>query len=215
MNSNILKALTVFSIALFIGWIAIQATSLKIEKATSQFMDGDIIFQSSMSGQSAAIQIATNSKYSHCGMIFLEDGEVYVLEAVQPVKVTPLDVWITHGDDHHYVVKRLVDRGEHLNPRELSKMKNLGESWIGKNYDITFEWDDSRIYCSELVWKLYSRGAGLDLCALQELRDFDLTSPIVSRIVKERYGKKIPWDEKVVSPGALFDCPLLETVLEN
>lgn len=215
MDSKFLIVLTVIIITLFTSWIAVQATPLGKEKASAQFMDGDIIFQSSMSGQSAAIQIATNSKYSHCGIVFLEDGEPFVLEAVQPVKVTSLDKWITHGDDHHYVVKRLVDRQAELSKDEIDKMRDLGEAWIGKNYDITFEWDDSRIYCSELVWKLYDRGAGIELCALQELRDFDLTSPIVSRIVKERYGKKIPWSEKVVSPGALYDCPQLETVLEN
>lgn len=31
--------------------------------------DGDIIFQTSLSGQSKAIQAATGSPYSHCGII--------------------------------------------------------------------------------------------------------------------------------------------------
>lgn len=215
MDTKLLIALTVITMTLFSSWIAIQSSPINKSKAASEFMDGDIIFQSSMSGQSAAIQVATNSKYSHCGIVFLEEGKPFVLEAVQPVKLTPLKKWITHGDDHHFVVKRLVDREGELSKSETDKMKDLGDAWLGKNYDITFEWDDSRIYCSELVWKLYERAAGIELCELQELRDFDLSSTIVSRIVEERYGSDIPWDEKVVSPGALFDCPLLEIVFEK
>jgi hypothetical protein len=34
-----------------------------------QFRNGDIIFHTSTSDQSKAIQLATNSRYSHCGII--------------------------------------------------------------------------------------------------------------------------------------------------
>ena len=33
--------------------------------------DGDIIFQSSKSQQSKAVELATNSVFSHCGIIFI------------------------------------------------------------------------------------------------------------------------------------------------
>ena len=60
---------------------------------SSMIKDGDIIFQTSLSQQSHAIQLATHSKYSHCGLIFKRKSGVdewCVLEAVQPVKWTPL-----------------------------------------------------------------------------------------------------------------------------
>ena len=53
--------------------------------------DGDLIFQTSLSRQSEAIQKATKSRYSHCGLIFRKGGGFVVYEAVQPVKTTPLD----------------------------------------------------------------------------------------------------------------------------
>jgi hypothetical protein len=34
------------------------------------FKNGDLIFQISTSGQSKAIQLATHSKYSHCGILY-------------------------------------------------------------------------------------------------------------------------------------------------
>ena len=40
--------------------------------------DGDIIFHTSRSAQSLAIQRATHSPYSHVGVIFLRDGKPFV-----------------------------------------------------------------------------------------------------------------------------------------
>ena len=60
---------------------------------SEELQDGDIIFQTSKSSQSKAIQLATNSKYSHCGLIFKRKNgqdDWCVIEAVQPVKWTPL-----------------------------------------------------------------------------------------------------------------------------
>jgi hypothetical protein len=82
---------------------------------------------------------------------------------------------------------------------------------VGKNYDLTFEWNDDRIYCSELVYKIYKRGAGVSVGTLQKLRDFNLNSPIVRAKLNERYGKNIPLNETVISPGSIFaDSNLVE-----
>ena len=67
----------------------------------NEIRDGDIIFQTSTSGQSKAIQIATGSKYSHMGIIYKEGNEIFVYEAVQPVKLTPLKDWISRGENGH------------------------------------------------------------------------------------------------------------------
>lgn len=173
---------------------------------------GDIIFQTSNSGQSKAIQLATHSKYSHCGILFLVDtGDYYwrVLEAVQPVKFTPLDKWIARGDGGHYVVKRLK------HTPILSAMFNSFGEYIGKDYDLYFSWSDEKMYCSELVWKFYKEETGLEVGKLQELKEFDLSNPIVKKKLKERYGKNIPYNEKVISPAAIFDSELLKTVIEK
>lgn len=179
------------------------------------FQDGDIIFQISQSAQCKAIRIATKSKYSHCGIIYKHDGKYYVYEAVQPVTITPLNNWIKRGEKNHYVVKRLKNADEVLTPHVIQKMKQIGEGFYNKNYDLTFEWDDSRMYCSELVWKMYKRAANIQVGKLGKLGDFDLSHPIVQAKVKERYGNNIPMDETVISPQAIFDSHLLITVKEE
>jgi len=179
----------------------------------SKIRDGDLIFQTSLSQQSKAIQLATKSKYSHCGIIYKEKDNYYVYEAVQPVKRTPLDKWIARGKDGRFVVKRLKKADEILTPETLKKMKQAGEAFRGKSYDLTFEWSDEKIYCSELIWKIYQRAAGIEIGKLEKLSDFDLTSETVKTKMKERYGDKIPMNETVISPAAIFDSELLETII--
>jgi hypothetical protein len=174
--------------------------------------EGDLIFQSTSGGQGRAIQIATGSPYSHVGIVFKRGEELMVYEAVQPVKVTPLKQFIARGDNDHFVVKRLKKRDELLSKKELAAMKKAGDKHLGKDYDLYFEWSDKKMYCSELVWKIYKEGAGIHIGKLQKLKDFNLNNPIVQYKLKERYGRNIPYEEEVISPAAIFDSELLEEI---
>lgn len=170
---------------------------------------GDIIFQSSQSSQSKAIQLATHSDYSHTGMIVIREKKPYVFEAVGPVIYTPLQKWITHGKDGKYIVRR-VDGG--LSAQQKQKLAQTAKRYLGKPYDLAFSWSDDRQYCSEVVWKVYDKALGMKLGKLQKLKDFDLSNPAVQAKIKERYGKHVPLNETVISPQAVFDAPGLETV---
>lgn len=174
-----------------------------------ELRDGDIVFQQSKSSQSAAVAAATHSRYTHMGMIRLRDGKPVVVEAVQPVKETPYAAWVARGVGKHVVVKRF---SEPLTDDSLKRMHAIEDSFLGKAYDLAFAWDDERIYCSELVWKVYDRGAGVQLGTVQKLRDFDLTHAAVRAKLAERYGAAIPLDEDVISPQAIFEDPRLVVI---
>lgn len=177
--------------------------------------DGDIIFQISKSNQSKAIQLATKSKYSHMGMIYKKADKVYVFEAIQPVKLTLLENWIARGERNHYVVKRLKESERILSKEVKQKMKLTGERFLGKDYDVYFEWSDNRIYCSELVWKIYKATINIEIGKLEKLRDFDLSNKLVEKKLKERYGANIPMNELVISPASMFSSDKLRTVYEE
>lgn len=183
--------------------------------SADQLRDGDIIFQTSQSSQSAAIQLATHSRYSHMGMIFFQNGKPYVFEAIRTVQYTPLDQWIDRGKSGKYVIKRLQNADSLMTPQSIEKLKTVAATFNGKPYDLAFEWSDDSIYCSELIWKIYDRGIGVQVGQLKKLRDFDLSNPAVKNKMKERYGDKIPMDETVVSPGDMFSSELLQIVTEN
>ncbi|MFT4827117.1 MAG: hypothetical protein ACI96L_000401 [Paracoccaceae bacterium] len=179
------------------------------EQESTDWQNGDIVFQDSESTQSLAIKLATNSKYSHCGIVMNLNDEWMVLEAVQPVKVTPIDKWIAGGTEGQYVRKRLKN-GKQLSVAVANKMWKIGESYIGKNYDIFFDWSDDRLYCSELVYKIYQRGAGIELGTMKKLKEYNLNSKEVQEQLKLRYGADIPLNHKMISPQDIFESDLLE-----
>ncbi len=174
--------------------------------------DGDILFQDFPSPQSMAVKIATNSEFSHCGIIFYENDIPMVWEAVQPVTITSLDRWIGRDVDSHYVVKRLINSDSIFADTIVAQMKKYGKTHLGKDYDIYFGWSDERLYCSEYVWKMYNSALNIELGSLKSLKEYNLTHPAVVDKLKERYGDNIPLNEPVVSPQDVFDSDKLETV---
>ena len=64
-------------------------------------------------------------------------------------------------------------------------MKQIGEKYAGKEYDLYFDWSDSRIYCSELVWKIYKEAVGLKIEELEKLCDFNLTDSAVKKSLRK------------------------------
>lgn len=177
--------------------------------------DGDIIFHTSRSSQSIAIQRATGSRYSHMGIIFIRNGVPLVFEAVQTARSIPLKTWTARGAGGHFVVKRLADADRILTAEAVGKMRKAAKAFEGRPYDLTFEWSDDRIYCSELVWKIYERALGIEIGALQRLEEFRLDDPAVRKKMKERYGTVIPLNEQVISPAAMFDASNLTVVLQQ
>ncbi|MBK5142853.1 YiiX family permuted papain-like enzyme [Budviciaceae bacterium BWR-B9] len=174
-----------------------------------QPQSGDIIFHTSRSSQSKAIQLATHSPYSHMGIILFKNNKPYVYEASKRVQYTPLHEWIERGVNGKYVVKRLKHP---LTVEQQSQIQKAAQIYANAPYDLSFSWSDEKQYCSELVWKIYFNALGVKIGNLQKLREFDLTSTPVKKKLAERYGSSIPLDETVISPDAIFDSPLLTVV---
>lgn len=68
------------------------------------------------------------------------------------------------------------------------------------------------VYCSELIWKIYAQGAGIELCKPDPFSDFPLSAPSVKKLIKERYGSTFNLDEPIVSPYALYKSNLLDKI---
>ena len=211
----LLMALAIAAYPRLLRFRSHQAAEAATAQITSQLRDGDLIFHTSLSAQSQAIQLATHSPYSHCGILYQQNGQWQVFEAVQPVKLTPLASWIARGQGGHFVTKRLRDAATVLTPAALMRLKAAGKPMLGRSYDLYFGWADDRIYCSELIWKVYERGLHRRIGQLQQLWDFDLSHPAVQAKLHERYGRRLPLAETVISPVSLFNSPELVTVLNR
>jgi uncharacterized protein YycO len=177
--------------------------------------EGDIVFQTIPSSQSRAIQTATKSRFSHVGMVLSHAGRLMVYEAIGPVKFTTVDSWVGRDTNHHVVVKRLRNADSLLTSASLAKLESTALEFEGKPYDSAFNWSDEKLYCSELVWKIFDRALKIDIGVLRKLKSFDLSSPEVQKKLKERYPDGVPLEETVVSPQDVFESGLLVTVYEQ
>lgn len=180
-----------------------------VHRSNTSLKNGDIVFIVNPGGQGKAIQLATKSKFTHVGVIFIENGKPYVYHAIEPVSKDAFDDFVSMSSDKKYVIKRLKDQSL-LNPIIIDKMLKEANSKIGKHYDIAFNWNDEELYCSEFVWKLYKNALGIEIGKLRPLKDFDLSHEAVKEIMHERYGDKIPLEEKMISPGDMYISDLLQ-----
>ncbi len=177
--------------------------------------NGDIIFQTLKSTLSLAIQKATKSKYSHVGVIYIKNNKPFVYEAIGPVKFTPLKEWINKGEGKKFVVKRILNAKKILTKEAIKKLMKIGSKFKGKEYDSQFKWSDDKIYCSELVWKMYKQAFNIEIGKLEKVDDFDFSDPIVKKEVKKRFGNSIPKNETAISPKSMFYSDKLITVYNN
>ena len=110
------------------------------------------------------------------------------------------------------MVSRLKNADEILTAEVVKRMESQIDVHLGKSYDIHFDWSDDKMYCSELVWKIYKECANIEVGGLKPLKEYDLTHPVVKRTMEERYGRNIPYNEPMISPGAIFESELFRVI---
>jgi len=173
--------------------------------------EGDVVFQSLPGGVDLieAIEGATHSPFSHCGMVEKYDGQWVVLEAIEPVKRTPLFLWIWRGRGSRFAAYRLKPELQAAVPAMLAG----AEKFMGHPYDSRYRMDDEFIYCSELVFKGYRAATGKDLGKLMRLGDLDW-KPYMDTIIKYDgcTPETPPLDRLIITPRDLALAPELARV---
>lgn len=198
------------------------AESASLATLRSRLQDNDIIFAQSSTRQSLAIRQATGSPWTHMGIVVVDGDKLRIVEAgMNGVAYASLDSFISRSRDRRIVVKRLKDE-ERLTPEARAGIRASLRSDLGKEYDRLFEWSDKKIYCSELVWRAYHRGAGISLGEVQRVRQLQYEEPAVRDLIKERYrltGAQIEQsallDEQIVTPSTMMSSDALVTVFDG
>lgn len=141
---------------------------------------GDILLQPLKCWSCSLIEEQESSEFSHMG-IYL--GQDQVAEAYfDKVKIVSLAEFMRKTDPSRSVlVRRLV-----IQPDEFEKKLRLEvDKLLGLTYDRWFLWDNDKIYCSELVYKV--------LAPIVELRDlspkemlFDVNPELWDRYFREQ-----------------------------
>jgi hypothetical protein len=187
--------------------LSLAFAGLASGEAPYALQEGDILFHGTPGQQADAIRGATGSPYTHCGVVIRENDRLIVLEAVQPVRTTTVEEFQKRGQPGTFLAKRLKSPPDAAG---IGKAKAWGKKQLGLDYDARFQWGDDKLYCSELVWKVFNE-AGVKLCEPRRFHDYQLDHPAVKPVIEQRYGSaaKLPKDEPVVAPSDLAASQLL------
>ena len=164
--------------------------------------NGDLIFRRGTSIESHIVLLTDqNSEYSHIGMIYKINGELFVIHTVPKendadpgyIKLEPINNFLSEGKATRVAVYRLIQNS--------SEKINIASSYVyncyfkklcfDNNYDLA---TDAQLYCTELIWKAYKR-AGVDLvCSRLRNINFIITNKIMimpSSIIESKLLKKV------------------------
>ena len=200
-----IKAFEELKAQLFVFFIIQNLLSL----GAYQPKEGDLYFQSlPRNAVVNAIEGASESPYSHCGILVRKGDEWFVLEAIGPVMETPLAKWITQARDRHYDVFRLEAEHE----RNIPAFIKAARKYMGRPYDIRYRMDDEKIYCSELIFKGYRDATGKSLGKLVKFGDLKWVrhTPVILAI-----EGSIPLNRIMITPRHLSEAKQLEKVFSS
>lgn len=141
---------------------------------------------------------ATSSRWSHCGIIVYKDDKPYVFEASHVVKLTPLKEWINRGRFRAYDVKRVFDKD----------IKIKYKRYLGMPYDLAFKFDNDKMYCSELIYEVYKKQYGVELCKPRRVKDYHLLWTMSKKMKKRGISK----DQLAVSPEDIYSSDEVKSI---
>ncbi len=172
--------------------------------------EGDFLFQSLPHNDLIdAIEGSTGSPFSHCGIVKKSGTAWVVVEAIGPVKETPLALWVLQGRKSAYAAYRLRPPLDAKIPQILAAT----QKYKGRPYDIHYDLDEARIYCSELLWKSVRDATGRELGKLQRLGDLGWQP--YEKVIRTIENGALPLDRVMITPKAFAEAPELEPVFSR
>jgi Permuted papain-like amidase enzyme, YaeF/YiiX, C92 family len=166
---------------------------------------GDLVFQTSSSGQSAAVLAATGHPYTHMGILQITDAGPVVIEAWSTVRETPLSAWRAQGDGGLITVLR----DARLTDAQAGAMVEAAQGYLGRPYDIFFLFGNEGVYCSELPWLAY-QAIGLPLGEVQRIAELNIANAAVQGLIAERWRQ-----DPVCATGATSAQVCLSLLLDR
>jgi hypothetical protein len=115
--------------------------------------------------------------------------------------------------NYKYTVLRVKPEYEDSLPSVVSQAMN----YVGYEYDNSFDLSDEKIYCSELVYKAFEKGAGIEPGELQKVKDVigvQQYNPILKGIAGN-FVKNVSMDQEVIMPESIMKSVKFNVVLKK
>lgn len=185
-------------------------TLARREKAWGvRIQPGDVVLQDLACGlRCNFIRDVTHTRYTQVGLVLEEDGKRVVWEAFQPVGPVPLAAWVDRGKEGRVAVYRPTFDVQAKLPQLTADARVLRDT----PFDPDFQWDDARLYASELVEKLYEK-LGEPLVAPHPMGKggFASHAEAVRRLTEDKLTEQTP----IVMPVDFTRAPRLHRVVDE
>lgn len=105
------------------------------------------------------------------------------------VKLTPLKTWEERGRFGAVKAYRVTNKDIKIKYAE----------YLGMPYDLAFKFNNGKMYCSELVYEIYKKQFGIEICKPKKLKEYNTLG--IRDVAKNR-GMNL--NQLVVAPSDLF-----------
>lgn len=179
-----------------------------------ELRSGDLLFvRASQSSFDTAIVAATKSKqdtpnYTHVGIVEVDKGEVYVIEASPELGVVRVGLKQFEKANPHYDVYRLK------NKQDFARIITRAKGYLGQPYDFYYRVDNGKMYCTELVWESYLDERGARIFEAKPMNFYDEKGrlPAYWQESFKKLGAQVPQGELGTNPNAMAQSPALQKV---
>jgi hypothetical protein len=185
--------------------------------------DGDIVFRRGdaklLFGRfpfSRFLSAVSNSRFSHTGIVAIEDGEPVVYDTTKSgVRRQPFCIWILDNVGP-FGVKRVRPADQPYAAKAVAYCRALYQK--GAPFDYELGMDDAAFYCVEMTEKAY-RSNGMPLSEPLRLGDMERISRYPVCILVFMKLSNLSLEQPVYFPGnehhGIWSCPRLVTVYES
>jgi uncharacterized protein YycO len=166
------------------------AWGVKLERMTYEecrrFFEGDV--------QTKGIQEFGSSApgpvyIGHVGIIQLEGGQPYVIEAVpKAVRIIRYEDWLSNAGSEVWVWHATLSGPVLSDPKMRSAILRVARSFVGSTYDLwNFDLSDrGSFYCSKLVWLSIKEATGIAIDNNNNAKRYGWISPLGIACQSER-----------------------------
>lgn len=192
-----------------------KASAEVMHSALPGLKEGDIIFTCAKNVIYRKIAQTFQSWESHVGILFCDSsGGWKVAESTLPItKFTPLDKFLLQSEDGRFVIRRLRAG---LSQEETPRLRVAVESRMGKLYDLGFQYDSSRLYCSKFVYDTFLEATGQRIGRIETFREmFEENPGAPVSFWRAWFFGRIPWERRTVTTTSQLHSANLVTVFDS
>jgi hypothetical protein len=190
--------------------VAARAHAISTEdlrQVTARLQDGDLIFIRQANPIFRRVAETTRSWETHVGILFSDpNGTWRVAESRFPLsKFTRLERFIARAEHGRVYITRLQAG---LSLAEKQRLRRAARARMRRWYDLGFNYDSPRLYCSKLVFDVYREVTGVPVGSLTTFRQLLADNPQAPMgFWRMWFFGRIPWERRCVTTTSEMKSP--------